>query len=266
MELLVEQHQRVLHLTLNRPGKRNALAAALSSQLVKAIRDAQGQPDVGCILLSAAGSVFCSGMDLDEATDPHGPELAQIHEELFSIGSHSLKPIIVAVNGAALGGGLGLIAQGHVVITSELAVFGLPEIRIGLWPFFVFRAVEAAIGARRTLELSLTGQMFHSNEALDWGLAHKLCPAAELAARADAMARDMAKMSPLALSSGMQYFRGSRGKSWSEAGELASALRGKLMESDDFKEGIAAFKQKREPLWPSMPPQFYARNKPFSDR
>jgi enoyl-CoA hydratase/carnithine racemase len=257
MDLLVNEKHRVLHLTLNRQGKRNALTAEMCSGIVRAIGEAQDRSDIGCILLSAAGSVFCAGMDLDEAAQADGEQLFQAHDDVFSIGATSLKPLVVCVNGAALGGGLGVVAQGHVVIASDLAVFGLPEIRLGLWPFVVYRPVEAALGTRRTLQLSLTGDLFQPAQALDWGLVHWICPSVELADRGKAIARELAKASPRAIASGMEYFQGSRGKSWKEAGELAAGLRAGLMSSDDFKEGIAAFKQKREPRWPSIPPEFY---------
>jgi enoyl-CoA hydratase/carnithine racemase len=257
MDLLVHEKHRVLHLTLNRQGKRNALTADMCSGMVRAVADAQERSDIGCILLSAAGSVFCAGMDLDEAAQADGEKLFQAHDDVFSIGATSVKPVVICVNGAALGGGLGLVAQGHVVIASDLAVFGLPEIRLGLWPFVVYRAVEAALGARRTLQLSLTGDLFQPAEALEWGLVDRVCPSVELADRGKAIARELAKASPLALAAGMRYFQGSRGKSWKEAGEFAARLRTELMASADFKEGIAAFKQKREPRWPSMPPEFY---------
>jgi len=182
----------------------------------------------------------------------HEDELADIHEDLFTIGANSSKPIVVSVNGAALGGGLGLVAQGHVVLAGHGAVFGLPEIRVGLWPFLVYRAVEAAMGARRTLELSLTGRVFHAADALQWGMVHDVCPPAEVADRANALARELAKASPTAIAAGMQYFHHSRGRTSKEAGELARKLRAELMRSADFKEGYEAFKQKREPHWPSM--------------
>jgi len=257
MDLLLHEKHRVLHLTLNRQGKRNALTTAMCTSIVRAIGEAQERNDIGCILLNAAGSVFCAGMDLDETAAADASHLFEAHDDVFSIGVTSRKPLVICVNGAALGGGLGLVAQGHVVIASDLAVFGLPEIHIGLWPFVVYRAVEAALGTRRTLELSLTGDLFQPAQALAWGLVHRVCPSVELADRGNAIARDLAKASPLALASGMEYFQGSRGKSWKEAGELAASLRPALMASEDFKEGIAAFKQKREPRWPSMPPEFY---------
>jgi enoyl-CoA hydratase/carnithine racemase len=257
-ELLIEHQDRVLYVTLNRPEKRNALTCDMCTGIAQTVSDAQKREDVGAIFIGAAGQVFCAGMDLDEAVLPHH-NLAAAHEDLFTMGANSVKPIIMCVNGPALGGGLGLVAQSHVAIAAQTAVFGLPEIRIGLWPFLVYRAVEAALGARRTLELSLTGRVFHVAEALNGGLIHQVCPPGEAYDRANVIARDLAKASPRTVAAGMQYFRGSRGKSSKEAGELAAALRTDLMAAGDFQEGRAAFKEKREPHWPSMPAGFYER-------
>jgi enoyl-CoA hydratase/carnithine racemase len=257
VHVLATKKHRVLHITLNRPEKRNALTLEMSVAITDAIRKAQEAPDIGCILISANGPVFCAGMDLDEASELHEKKLEEAHDELFSIGAQSLKPIVVAANGTALGGGLGLVAQGHVVLATEGAVFGLPEIRIGLWPFLVYRSVSAALGPRRTLELSLTGQPFHAEEAFEWGLVSRICPPAEIADRARSLARQIAKVSPQAVACGMRYVRDAAEKSWSDAGKLAAELRAELMESADFREGCLAFKQKREARWPSMPAGFY---------
>ena len=257
MPVLVERKHRVLYLTLNRPEKRNALTTEMCMALVNGIRSAQDDPNVGSILIHAAGPVFCSGMDVTEALSMSHAQLADLHEDLFSIGLNSRKPIVVAVCGAALGGGVGLVAQGHVVLTSETSVFGLTEIRIGLWPFMVYRSVEAAIGVRRTLELSLTGRNFTSGNALEWGLAHHVCPPAETLDRAKGVAKELAKASPAAIDAGLEYHNRSRGKSWDEAGDIAAELRVRVMDSADLKEGFEAFKHKREPHWPSMPPEFY---------
>jgi enoyl-CoA hydratase/carnithine racemase len=257
MHVLTSTKQRVLHVTLNRPEKRNALTLEMSQAITGAIREAHTTDEVGCILIDAHGPVFCAGMDLDEAAQADQHSLERAHDELFSIGATSLKPIVIAANGTALGGGLGLVAQGHVVLAAEGAVFGLPEIRVGLWPFLVYRSVSTAIGPRRMLELSLTGQTFHAGEAFEWGLVSRICPCAEIADRSRATARLLAKASPHAIQSGMRYVRDAAEKSWKEAGELAAELRRELMESADFHEGRLAFKEKREPHWPSMPQKFY---------
>jgi enoyl-CoA hydratase/carnithine racemase len=261
MSLLVETKRRVLRITLNRPEKRNALTSDMCKGIVEAVQAAENDAEIGSILISGVGQVFCAGMDLDEAASPAGLELGPVHERLFSIGFESHKPIIVAVNGAALGGGLGLAAQGHVVLAEQSSVFCLPEVRIGLWPFLVYRAVEASIGARRTLALSLTARNFHAHEALAWGLVHKVCPDDELTDRACNLARDIAKACPTAVHAGMCYAHTAHGKSWHEAGLVAGQLRDELMKSEDFREGVAAFKQKREPSWPSMPQSFYKNGK-----
>ena len=257
MELLVEQKRRVLKVVLNRPEKRNALTSGMCSAIVEAVEKAQESEDVGSILFCANGPVFCAGMDLDEAAAMDHNQLSAIHEDLFSLNVNSKKPIVVAVNGAALGGGVGLVAQGHIVVASTGAIFALREIHVGLWPFLVYHSVEAALGPRRTLELSLTGRSFQAHDALVWGLVHGLCNPIEVSARAQGIANDLAKASPAALRVGMQYFHESREKSRSESAEIAKYLRCCLMETDDFKEGYEAFKQKREPHWPSMPPNFY---------
>jgi enoyl-CoA hydratase/carnithine racemase len=257
MAVLIERKHRVLHVVLNRPEKRNALNREMSAGIVDAIRAVQDDEHIGSILLSAQGPVFCSGMDVDEALSGGHEQLADLHDDLFSIGFQSKKPIIVAVSGAAYGGGMGLVAQGHIVVASENAVFGLTEIRIGLWPFMVYRSVEAAIGARRTLELALSGRTFDASYAHRWALVHHVSPPTETYDRAKGVAKDIAKASPAAIAAGLEYYHQSRGKSWEEAGDVAADLRVKVMEGDDIKEGFDAFRHKREPQWPSMPPDFY---------
>jgi enoyl-CoA hydratase/carnithine racemase len=257
MQLIVERKRRIVRLTLNRPEKRNALTSGMCQAIVDAVNAAQSDDEIGAILLMANGHVFCSGMDLDEASDLESGALDEVHDRLFTLGVTSRKPIVVCVNGAALGGGLGLVAQGHVVTASAGAVFGLPEIRIGLWPFLIYRAMENAIGPRRTLELSLTGRLFHVQEAVHWGLVQTVAPPGEVLDRAKGLAVDLARTSPAALRAGMEYVQQSRGLDPSSDAKLSRELRIQLMETEDFKEGYLAFKHKREPRWPSMPNGFY---------
>jgi len=255
MSLQVKLDGRVLHLTLDRPEKRNALNSEMCVRLAAEIRSAEDRDDVGAILISAAGTVFSAGMDLNEAAgDVSAVELARVHDDLFTAGANAAKPIVVCVNGPAVGGGLGLVAQGHIVIAAETATFALREIRIGLWPFLIYRAVEAAIGARRTLELGLSGRDFGSAEAQSLGLVQHITGGADLLERARTIASEIANSSPKAIAAGMHYYRESRGKSLEEAGVIASELRSELMASADFKEGYRSFVEKRAPRWPSLPP------------
>lgn len=253
MSLKIIRDERVLHLILDRPEKRNALNAELCTALVDAITAAQTDATIGSVLIDSSGPVFCAGMDLDEATSPQASSLNAIHEKLFTIGATSKKPIVAAVMGPTLGGGIGLLANAHVVVAAQGTLFGLTEIRIGLWPFVIYRSVEAAIGSRRTLELSLTGRLFSVQEALTWGLVHHSAPNFEVDDRATQVARELSHASPDATALGLRYVHESRGKNWQEAGVLAGEIRQEAFQNLDFLEGVAAYREKRAPVWPSLP-------------
>lgn len=250
--LVLDQRGRVLHVELDRQEKRNALTIQMCDAICDTVDSAQDDHNVGSILIVAAGPVFCSGMDLAERVSGDGAHLSRVHDRLFTMGARSLKPIVVGVNGAAFGGGLGLAVQGHVVIAEMHSVFGLPEIKLGLWPFLIYRSLELAIGPRRLLALALTGNNFDAHEALAWGMVHQLCHDDEVRDRAGVVARELAKSSPEAIEHGMRYVRDARGHTWDEKGQIASRLREELMQGGDYKEGVQAFKERRHPCWPSL--------------
>jgi len=140
------------------------------------------------------------------------------------------------------------------VIAAEDATFGLTEIRVGLWPFVVFRAVVAAIGERRAVELGLTGRIIDATEAAGMGLAHRVIPATELEARASEIAAEVAAASPEAVGAGLRFVAETRGLAWEQAGESAQRFRQELFRTPGFTEGIRAFREKRRPRWPSHKP------------
>lgn len=250
--LLVRREGRLLRLTLNRLEKRNALSTELCQTIVKAVEEAQEDRTVGAILLDAAGPAFCAGMDLDESVLPDAAGRTAIHESLFTLGFRSHKPLVAAVQGAALAGGTGLAANAHVVFATEDARFGLTEIRIGMWPFVISRAMVAAVGERRALELSLTGRVFGAREAMQYGLVHFVAAPVDLNERATEAATAIANASPEAVTRGMTYFAEGRELPPAARGELAARLRARLFQSPDYREGVRAFREKRTPRWPSL--------------
>jgi enoyl-CoA hydratase/carnithine racemase len=249
--LQISQEGRVLHLALNRPERRNALNADLCTSLGAALEKAENDAGVGAVLLSGNGKSFCAGMDLHEVLSTTGGDINEIHERIFSAGIRLTKPLIAAVHGAALAGGTGLAANCHIVVAADDATFGLTEIRIGLWPFVIFRTVVAALGQRRATELALTGRIFGANEAREYGLVHQVVEPAVLMERAQEIAGGIAQASPSAIHAGLAFVRDARGKSWEEAGTLARRMRNEVFRSADFQEGIRAFQEKRPPRWPS---------------
>src|SRR5262249_10648890 len=145
---------RLLRLKLNRPSKRNALSAQLCRELVSALEHAERDTKIGAVLLSGNGKHFCAGMDLSEIGSVATAEINRIQEQLFTIGARLGKPLVAAVEGAALGGGMGLVGNCHIVVAHPDSTFGLTEMRLGLWPFLVFRVLSSGMGERRTVELS----------------------------------------------------------------------------------------------------------------
>jgi len=236
--LLASHEGPVLRLTLDRPEKRNALDAALCAELVDALEAAARDQSVGAILLQGNGKSFCAGMDLNDFGGA-----ADLHERLFTIGYRLTTPIVAAVHGAALGGGTGLVANCHIVVAASDATFGLTEIRLGLWPFLVFRASAAAMGERRALELALTGRHFASPEARDFGLVHEI--AADPAGRALEIATQVAAWSRTAIRTGLGFVHSSRTLDWQQAGALGRQVREEVFASPEFQAGIRPFKERK---------------------
>jgi enoyl-CoA hydratase/carnithine racemase len=246
--LEVAQYGRVLEITLNRPDKRNALSHDMCAGLVTLCEAADSRDSsVGAICLKANGPVFCAGMDLDDANTG----ATEIHARLFSLGDTLRKPLICAIAGPALGGGLGLVANAHIAVAAHGATFGLTEIRVGMWPFVIYPSIERAFGPRRALELALSSKIFNTPEAFAWGLVSEVVPPIELDERVETIAQTLANASSETLARGLAFVAAQRGLDRASALSLALSTRAEQFLSPDFAEGVRAFQEKRAPRWPS---------------
>ncbi|MBZ2177373.1 MAG: enoyl-CoA hydratase/isomerase family protein [Acidobacteriota bacterium] len=242
--LKLAQEGKVRRLTLARPEKANALNRELRHALLGALHEAEEDPATAVLLLDAEGQIFCSGVDLDE-----DPDTDPSYERLFSIGSRLTKPIVAAVQGPALTGGVGLLANCHCVVAAMGSSFGLTEMRVGMFPVILFRSLARAVGQRRALEWALTGRIFQTDEALRAGLIHAVAPQFEIDDRANALAAQIASFPPPALRAGLSFANHQAALDDEAAGRLAVQLRNELAASPEYAEGLAALKEKRPPAW-----------------
>ena len=171
--LLAENRGRVRILTLNRPQKRNALDTALTQALLDALRAADADDSVGCVVLAGAGKAFCSGADLSEFKSFDEKQLAAARAELTMqlhlAFSRMRKPVITAINGAAMGGGAGLALAGDLALMAESAQLGYPEIRHGILPAIVLANLTRQIGRKAAFELVATGAPLSARRARELG-------------------------------------------------------------------------------------------------
>jgi methylglutaconyl-CoA hydratase len=254
-KILYQIQDHIARITLNDPDQRNAFTYAMVSDLIAALRQAEADDSVRVVLLAAAGKHFSAGGNLREfAAEIDQPafyhwQSGALWEELFSLPPQMTKPVVAAVQGYALAGGCALAALCDLAVAADEAQFGMTEIKIGLFPLVVLPALRRAVGDKKALELSLTGAIFDAQEALRIGLVNRVAPGAELEESALALARELAEKSREALHLGKRLFWDTAGMTYAQALSYGRSLRVNYMLSEDLREGIAAFMEKRKPNW-----------------
>ncbi len=252
----IERAGCIVHLVLNRPEMRNALDSATTAELTAKLRDAERDPAVRIIELSAAGHCFCAGADLREMSG--GPDIkndaalkdAQSFVELLGVLSALKKPTIARIQGAAVGGGVGLVACCDIAVASERAYFRLSEVQLGLVPAMVGPYLVEALGVRTARRLMLTSERFDASQAAEWGLVHRVVPHLDLAEACDAFARNLLRGAPGAQAACKELTREIA------AGPIDDALQNRTAEvmvmrrrSDEARQGLLAFRRKSRPPW-----------------
>lgn len=253
-ELLIEVEGTLARLTINRPDRRNALSSGVVGDLTRAFDELSARDELRAIVLTGVGDkAFCAGGDLGDQVG-EGGMLGMHHArgsfaDLLLTMNRCAKPIIARVNGHALGGGFGLLLNCDLAVASNTALFGTPEIKVGLFPMMIMAVIQRNLSRKQAMELMLTGERISADEALNIGVLNRVVAPEELDEATDKLAQKVASFSPAILRLGRQAFYKTQDMSFEEAlRTLHNELTINTL-AEDAGEGIMAFLSKREPDW-----------------
>jgi enoyl-CoA hydratase len=249
--IVVETHGRVGIIRLNRPQALNALNKALISELTQAIETFDADDKIGCLLITGSDKAFAAGADIKEMADKSFIE-AYLGDFVsnWNAAARARKPVVAAVAGFALGGGCELAMQCDIVIAADNAKFGQPEIKLGVIPGIGgTQRLTRAIGKAKAMDLILTGRMMDAVEAEKCGLVARIVPAAKLMEEATKVAEVIANMSLPSVLAGKEAINAAFETSLAEGTRFERRIFQSLFATQDQKEGMKAFVEKRPPKW-----------------
>ena len=253
-EILFQVEDKVATITINRPERRNAMNPSVMAGLKDSFEQAGADPDVSAIVLTGAGGTFCAGADLG-GTFGQEKSFLEMHEDrryfagLMAGMNKCRKPILAAIEGYCLAGGMGLCLSSDVAIASDDAQFGLPEIKRGLWPYMVTAVLIRNVGRKKAAELCMTGERIPAAEAERLGMINYCVPKDQFQEKVAEMARKLSSYSPAVMGLGKSSFYQIADMALEDGlGYLHSQLTINS-QTEDIAEGIAAFMEKREPEW-----------------
>jgi enoyl-CoA hydratase/carnithine racemase len=245
----VERDGGVATIALSNPPRRNAIGPRMMNELLWALEDARAEDGVRSIVLTGEGKAFCAGGDFTGATHdselPHKGDFADLLLALY----RSDKPVIARVNGDALGGGLGLVAACTFAVASTAARLGTPEIEVGLFPMMIMAVLARHVPRRRLTEMMLFGEKFGAEEAVRLGLVNRAVPPEGLDAAVKSICDAIASKSPTTVRLGLRAFAAQDDLELETALPMLRDRLSEVLATDDAREGLMAFLEKRTPTW-----------------
>ena len=243
-----------LTVTLHYPERRNAIGPVMTSEFIGVLTEARLDPAVRVIVLTGEGKTFCAGGDFGQMTQggklpAEEKPLRGDYVDLLLALWRSPKPVIAKVNGHALGGGLGLVAASTMAIAADTALLGTPEIEVGLFPMMIMAVLSRLMPRRRLVEMMLLGQKLSATEAREAGIVGRVVPASELDAAVDAVAVALASKSASTIRLGLTALADHEELELREALPMLRDRLGECLATDDAREGLTAFLEKRPPQW-----------------
>jgi enoyl-CoA hydratase/carnithine racemase len=252
--ILYEKTGAIIRVTLNRPDKRNSLTPQMLAELTTAFEQASADPSACTVVLTGAGDkAFCAGADLGGFAQADGflekYESQGLFPRLFAAMERCSKPTLAAVNGACVAGGFGLMMACDLAIAKDSAKLGTPEIQRGLFPYMISHFILRNVPRRKAFEIMLLGETFSAKDAEAWGVINRAVPDADYPAAVEAWAGKLAGFSPAVLRLGRRALVAQDGMSLEGALQYLQGLLTVNTMMDDAMEGIAAFFEKRPPVW-----------------
>jgi enoyl-CoA hydratase len=244
--VLTERRGRVLLITLNRPDQMNAINGALCTGLWNAVLELNGDAGLTAGVLTGAGRGFCSGMDL-KAFAKGGEDMSPM---IHFIQNGSEKPLIAAIEGFALAGGLELALSCDLLVAAKGVRLGIPEVNVGLFAAGGgLMRLPSRVGYGKAMEMAITGDPISAEDGFAYGLISRLAEKGEAVQTALELAERVAKNAPLAVAASKQLVRATIGATEAEFWALQGSLQARVFTSNDAKEGPRAFAEKRAPEW-----------------
>ncbi|MDA2934123.1 enoyl-CoA hydratase-related protein [Acidobacteria bacterium AH-259-D05] len=242
-------------ITLNRPQVRNALSPDMLASFHRALDQVEQRDNVAAVIVTGEGTAFCGGADvrvLREMVTQSAEEARQDSAEMMKFFRRIYefpKPVIAAVNGPAFAGGCGLVSVCDIVVAVKEATFAYTEAKVGFIPALVAVFLVRICGEKKARELLLTGRVFSAEEAKELGLVNTIVEEESLLKKAHELAEAVSRNSPVALTLTKELIADVHGSSLNEALSAALQLNALVRTTEDFKEGMASFLEKRQPKW-----------------
>ncbi|RLB12175.1 MAG: enoyl-CoA hydratase/isomerase family protein [Deltaproteobacteria bacterium] len=250
--ILIDHVDHVGVITLNRPEQLNTFSTELGQELNRALIELDNNQETRVVIIKGEGKAFSAGIDISEFFGKSQREYYQWvsqMEQMNMVISYMKKPVIACAKGFAVANGAGLIAACDLAVVSEGIKIGATAINVGLFCMGPAVPMSRSLGRKRCLEMLLTGDLIDARTAERWGLVNKVVPEDELDSAAMDLAKKLAAKSPIALQMGKQTYYGMCDMEFSKALEYSNEKFAALCITEDAKEGVNAFLEKRDPVW-----------------
>ncbi|UGV25830.1 enoyl-CoA hydratase/isomerase family protein [Rhodopseudomonas boonkerdii] len=252
--VILEKKGAALWITINRPEKRNAMNADVIAGIADGYRHAHDDAEVRVLVLTGTGDkAFCAGADLANSGSAFAQDFSRPNgdlADLMRLSQNATKPAIARVNGVCMAGGMGLLCMTDMAVAADTAIFGLPEVKVGVFPMQVLALLQSIAPRRLVNEWCITGEPFDARTARDAGLLNHIVATADLDAKVEWLISRITDKSPTAIRRGKYAMRAVAAMSFDESIAYLESQISILSMTEDAKEGLKAFAEKRKPAWP----------------